>query len=600
MNEHGISTYEETETISRAVEQVSQKRYKYFNINVGWLPERGSPSLQKYLNKVLTKKRTTLAPCIQALDDFIESNPVIKYLVDNACKENANILASGLPEVTSDKVPRIRDKDDLLHTFNAILTEAPQFIDYDLVGLPFSAYVVGIDPTLSGSTLFRLPMFNQYMVNILNEWNTFLDSPASNVGFRHENEQWLSTTAKEQYDFPIWKKDSETLPYWKSWNSFFTREFKDRNKERPISDPMSNRTLICPNDGSMYRWRANIKKKDVFWFKDMQYSLSDILSSSVPEQQELIDQHDLINIFSGGYIFQTYLNPYNFHRWWCPANATVLFTPFVVPGCFFNKLVLPDFGGATTASLPYLAEVNARGIIVFKTKEYGHICCIPLGMSEVSTISFDSNLVAGATVTKGQEMGMFNYGGSSFAVIYERLPGKKLIFENSDGVPYDQDPVVASGSSGTGGEVTLIGAKIGMWKTVILNQSLDLSVAAPIPTSQLSIAGYTHAQYNETYATWALLHKGVIDFQLYVDEPVYFNLKMSVCAALVDGVANAPATVRVNGVVVCRIAPKDGNFSTATQLVADYLLTTGQNIIAISLDDQATGQLFINNITIGA
>ncbi|WP_299886473.1 phosphatidylserine decarboxylase family protein [uncultured Lacinutrix sp.] len=572
--------------------------HKHFNVRSGWLPENGSPSMQKYFKKLLNAERTELAPCIKKLDEFIEGNPVIKYLVDNACKENENILASKLPQIKSDKVPRIKDKETLLHTFNAILKEAPQFINYDLVGLPFSAFVVGIDPTLSGSTLFRLPMFNEKMSAILKEWNTFLASEQSNVGFRKDHEQWLSTAAKEQYDFEIWKKDSETLPYWKSWNSFFTRQFKDKEISRPISDPQSNRTVICPNDGSMYRWESNVARKDVFWFKDMKYSLSDILSSSKPEQQAVIDEYNLLDIFSGGYIFQTYLNPYNFHRWWCPVNAEVLFTPFSIPGCFFSKLILPDFGGATTASLPYLAEVNARGLIVFKTEEYGHVCCIPLGMSEVSSVEFNKDLKKGTKVTKGQEMGMFNYGGSSFAIIYERLPGKKLIFENSQGVPYQKDPVLPSGSSGTGGEVTSIGSKIGVWQTVVPTQSIDLSVANPNSTQQLSMTKNEYVEYNETYKTWALYNKGIIDFQLSIDELVDVELKLDICSALVGGKANSPASIRVNGIKVGTLNPQSGNFKTVKKLINESLLNIGQNIISINLEDSATGQLFINKATI--
>ena len=169
-------------------------------------------------------------------------------------------------------------------------------------------------------------------------------------------------------------------------------------------------------------------------------------------------------MFTGGSIFQTYLNPYNFHRWWVPVNGEVLFTPFSIPGCFFNKLVLPDFGGATTASLPYLAQVNARGLIVIKTEEYGHVCCIPLGMSEVSTVQFSDKMIQGATVKKGDEMGMFNYGGSSFVLIFEKIPGKKLTFQDASEMPYMENPPLPSGSAGSGGQPTLIGAQIGVWK----------------------------------------------------------------------------------------------------------------------------------------
>jgi phosphatidylserine decarboxylase len=433
------------------------------NLQSGWLPPYGSASMQKYFDRILGAPRKPLAPSVQSLDALIEGNTVIDYLVDNACAENLGLIDAHLPSAQGVPLPRITDKDALLHGFNVILTEAPAFINDDLVGLPFSAFVVGIDPTLSGATLFRLPMFNEKMSAILADWNGFLDTPASNVGFRVEHEQWLSPAAKKQYDFPIWKKDSPSLPYWKSWNSFFTRNFSDPEKARPIADLDSNQTVICPNDGSLFRWDANIARKDAFWLKDMNYSLSDILSSPLPAQQQLIDEYNLVDLFEGGYIFQTYLNPYNFHRWWVPVNGEVVFDPFTVPGCFFNKLVLPDFGGATTASLPYLAQVNVRGMMVIKTEDYGHVCCIPLGMSEVSSVVFDPAMKAGARVTKGQEMGMFNYGGSSFAMIYEKLPGKELLFVNNEGVPYPQRPVLPTGSSSTGGNVTLIGSQIGVW-----------------------------------------------------------------------------------------------------------------------------------------
>lgn len=433
------------------------------NLQTGWLPPHGSASMRLYFETVLKAPRKEYAPCIKAMDEFIKGNEVVNYLVNNACEENGNLVDTYGKEADGVPLPRIRDRETLMHGFNYILTEAPQFVNNDLVGLPFSAFVVGIDPTLSGVTLFRLPMFNERMGAVLQDWNKFLDTPASNVGFRVEGEQWLSPAAKKQYDFPVWEKDSETLPYWKSWNSFFTRNFKNPAHSRPIADPDSNQTVICPNDGSLFRWDANIARNDVFWFKDMNYSLTNILSSPIPEQQEVIDQYGLIDLFEGGYIFQTYLNPYNFHRWWVPVNGEVLFDPISIPGCFFNKLVIPDFGGATTASLPYLAQINARGLIVIKTEDYGHVCCIPLGMSEVSSIEFDPAMKKGAQVKKGQEMGMFNYGGSSFAIIYEKLPNKELIFVNSDGVPYPQRPVLPTGSSSTGGNVTLIGSQIGIW-----------------------------------------------------------------------------------------------------------------------------------------
>jgi phosphatidylserine decarboxylase len=433
------------------------------SLRSGWLPPRGSASLEKFFDIVFSAAPTDLAPCVADMAQFIDGNPIIDYLIASACQQNGTIIAADLASTDGVPIPRIADKQTLLDVFNYLLTFAPAFVDDDLVGLPFSAFVVGIDPTLSGRTLFGLPQFNEKMAAILNVWHDFLETTGSDVGFRVEGQQWLSDAAKQQYDFPIWKKDSETLPYWTSWNSFFTRNFSDPATARPVADPSSNQTVICPNDGSLFCWDWQLKPTDVFWFKDMNYSLSDILSSPIAEQQAIIDEYGLVELFTGGYIFQTYLNPYNFHRWWVPVNGEVLFDPISIPGCYFNKLVIPDFGGATTASLPYLAEVNARGLLVFKTPDYGHVCCIPLGMSEVSTIAFDPAMVEGAAVKKGQEMGMFNYGGSSFAIIYERLPDKELFFVDADGTPYPQHPVLPTNSSATGGNVTNIGSQIGIW-----------------------------------------------------------------------------------------------------------------------------------------
>ncbi len=477
-------------------EQMDSNPHYPFNLQSGWLPAGDSESMTLFFEEILNAPApstdTGYKESVQELNTLIESNEILTYLVDDACRENSNIVASNLKAAKAVNLPRIKSKDDLLNAFNYILTQPPKFINDELVGLPFSALVVGIDPTLSGVTLFRLPIFNEKMAGVLNQWNSFLGSAESSTIFSVEGQQWLSPAAKQQYQFDVWKKDSESLPYWNSWNSFFTRQFKDPSGSRPIAEPGSNKTVVSANDGSLFRWDENIASKDVFWFKDMNYSLADILSSDVAEQQATINKYNLVELFTEGSIFQTYLNPYNYHRWWCPVNGEILFDPITISGCYFNKLVIPDFAGATTASLPYLAQVNARGLIVFKTIDYGFVCCIPLGMSEVSTVSFDDTMKAKVTVQKGQEMGMFEYGGSSYAMIFQKLPGKRLIFQNSMGDVYQQRPVLPKGSAGAGGNVTLIGSQIGKWEDV------DFNI---VSTSPWQNAGYVNEgeQYQIQY-----------------------------------------------------------------------------------------------------
>jgi phosphatidylserine decarboxylase len=436
------------------------------SLRTGWLPPRGSrawAAFHEEIGRAVERFEGPLATPVQELLDYLKSDPTVAYLMQQACRQNLTMLNTKDLDTDGVPIPRIEDADFFAAVCNVLLTWWPRFVHDDLVGLPFSAFTVGIDPTLAGSTLLGLPQFNARMGAVLDAWNTYLGSFDSAGGFMVEGEQWLSPDAKKMYDFDLWQKDQENLPYWTSWNSFFTRNFADPATARPVADPDSNQTAICPNDGSLFRWDWNVATDEPYWFKDMNYSLRDILSSPDPQQQAVIDAYGLVDMFAGGYMLQTYLNPYNFHRWWVPVNGKVLFDPLCVPGAYFNKLILPDFGGATTASLPYLCEVNARGLIVFETPDYGHVCCIPLGMSEVSTISFDPAMSGGASVFKGQQMGMFNYGGSSFAILYENLPDQQLIFMDAAGNHYPQRPVLPSSSAGTGGIVTNIGAQIGVW-----------------------------------------------------------------------------------------------------------------------------------------
>lgn len=436
------------------------------SLRSGWLPARGSESWALFhaqITEAVSGVDVELDPVVQDLLDFLKDEPIVASLMQTACRQNR--IMRQTPDLDTDGVPipGIPDAEHFAAVCNFLLTWWPRYIGDDLVGLPFSGFTVGIDPTLAGSQLLGLPQFNEKMRAVLNKWHTYLASAPSSEGFSVDGKQWLSPKAKKSYQFELWRKDNENLPYWNSWNSFFTRQFKHPQKARPIAAPETNQTVICPNDGSLFRWDRDVAADNTFWFKDMNYSLRDILSSPEPAQQAVIDEHDLVNRFSGGYIFQTYLNPYNFHRWWVPVNGKVLFDPISIPGAYFNKLVLPDFGGATTASLPYLTEVNARGLVVFRTEDYGHVCCIPLGMSEVSTIEFEPAITKNARVHKGQEMGMFNYGGSSFAILYEDLPDKQLVFMDAQGNYYPQRPATATSSAGAGGTVTDIGSQIGVW-----------------------------------------------------------------------------------------------------------------------------------------
>lgn len=264
-----------------------------FNVRTQWMPAPGHPAMREFFEKIencIAEQNRPLDPSVQALGELIEGDVNLSYLMNNACRQNANIHDSQVehPQVC---FPQIKNLQQLLTMFNHLLETPPHFMPGDqLVGLPFSAVVVGIDPTQSGSTLFGLPDFNTKMRPILNKWHIYLGTTASNWVFGEEGKQWLLSAAKKSYQFELWKKENDSLPYWNSWNTFFTREFKDPATVRPIDAPDDNKIVCSANGGSLFRWDDNIKKSDECWFKDMPYSLIDIFTASTKQDLGTIDK----------------------------------------------------------------------------------------------------------------------------------------------------------------------------------------------------------------------------------------------------------------------------------------------------------------------
>jgi len=46
------------------------------------------------------------------------------------------------------------------------------------------------------------------------------------------------------------------------------------------------------------------------------------------------------------------------------------------------------------------------------------MCFLPVGMSEISSCVIDPDITTGSHVTKGQELGYFQYGGSTYCLIF--------------------------------------------------------------------------------------------------------------------------------------------------------------------------------------
>ena len=91
----------------------------------------------------------------------------------------------------------------------------------------------------------------------------------------------------------------------------------------------------------------------------------------------------------------------------------------------------------------YITEVATRGLVFIEADNpaIGLMCFIAIGMAEVSTC--DIEVFDGQHVKKGQQIGMFHFGGSTHCLLFR--PGVNLTFDLHGQVlsvdSKDNDPV---------------------------------------------------------------------------------------------------------------------------------------------------------------
>ncbi|KAJ5768059.1 hypothetical protein N7533_000642 [Penicillium manginii] len=79
----------------------------------------------------------------------------------------------------------------------------------------------------------------------------------------------------------------------------------------------------------------------------------------------------------------------------------------------------------------FLTHINTRGIVIIEADNpaLGLVAFVAVGMHEASSCVIDPAIASGekAHVKKGEEIGMFHYGGSSYCIIFQRKARLKWI-----------------------------------------------------------------------------------------------------------------------------------------------------------------------------
>jgi phosphatidylserine decarboxylase len=369
----------------------------------GWLPD-SQEDLESWLTghreRVEAKgEQVVLHPVLAEFQELINTDPIVRMYIERMITE--------VPQNRTYSQRHLTSVEQLLQLINEVLTIAPEFGD-QAVTLPLGAILDWTMGTTAGFAAYRDPRVNAMLKKILTAWCEFLDSGDSRYVLNESPSGWKSDAAQRAIGIDQYVHDPDD-EYWgfTSWNAFFTRRFKDG--ARPVASPHDDKVIVSACESTPYGISTDVQRRDEFWIKSQPYSLQDMLADD-----ESIDQ------FVGGTVYQAFLSATDYHRWHSPVAGTIV-RAFVQDGTYYSEA---DSEGADavepTNSQSYLAHVAARAIILIQADDpvIGLMAFVPVGMSDVSSCVIEPAITAGHRVAKGDELGYFQFGGSTHCLVF--------------------------------------------------------------------------------------------------------------------------------------------------------------------------------------
>ena len=141
----------------------------------------------------------------------------------------------------------------------------------------------------------------------------------------------------------------------------------------------------------------------------------------------MLDNCEMAEKFYSGTVYQGFLFPTNYHRWHSPVSGFIMQTE-LVDGSYYSQIYTSTTDPSSAEeSQSYLAHVAPRSIVYIQADnpDIGLMAFISIGMGEVS--SNEITVKAGDHVKKGDQLGMFHFGGSTHCLIFR--PGVNLDFD---------------------------------------------------------------------------------------------------------------------------------------------------------------------------
>lgn len=178
-----------------------------------------------------------------------------------------------------------------------------------------------------------------------------------------------------------------------SYNDFFTRKIK--SGKRPAD--YRNESLISPCDSKLTVYKIN--RKSIFKIKDSCYRISDLIQNKFMARR-----------YEGGYCLIFRLCVDDYHRY-CYIDDGIKTENVFIKGELHtvNPIALEKYN---------IYKRNCREFTVLHTINFGDVVHIEVGAMLVGRIKNHHKQVY--CFSKGQEKGMFEFGGSTVVLLFEK------------------------------------------------------------------------------------------------------------------------------------------------------------------------------------
>jgi len=252
--------------------------------------------------------------------------------------------------------------------------------------------------------------YSSWLRTFVRSWGAFLDTPES------WNKEYLEM-AQADPSFGLNRGWYEDPSHWKTFNQFFARQLKSPD-QRPIAAPSDQSSVVSPVDAIPEGvWAIDNTSRAV------DKSGIAVKTGTVQSVEQLIGpQSRHKGAFAGGTLTHLFLDANDYHHYHFPLGGVVKEVA-VIPGREME-------GGKVTwdptnrrykfdpSSIGW-QSVETRGCVILETEEYGLVALLPIGMTPVSSVTFDSAVKEGMRVRKGDMLGHFLFGGSDFVMVFQ-------------------------------------------------------------------------------------------------------------------------------------------------------------------------------------